>query len=49
MTLLKAESQSRFLIETRPAGTDQPGQGRSRCFWKAFLMALMRTLSAWAV
>jgi hypothetical protein len=49
MTLRNGGSQSPLLNKTSPAGTDPPGPGRLRRFWKAFLFALMRTLSGWAV
>ena len=49
MTLLDAESQSCDLIDTPPAGTDQPEQGRGRRTWRAFLMTLLRALYVWTV
>jgi hypothetical protein len=49
MTLRSAQSQSGLRIATRPAVTDQPGQGRVRRFWKDFLTALMQVMSAWTV
>jgi hypothetical protein len=47
MTLRNGDNQSPLLNETSPAGTDPPGPGRIRRFWKAFLMVLLRALSAW--
>ena len=49
MALHHAQSQSHLVNGTCPAGTGRPGPGRLRRFWKAFLFALMRTLSGWAV
>jgi hypothetical protein len=49
MTVHNAASQSGVLLTTRPAETGQPGQAHGRSFWKEFLMALMRALSAWVV
>jgi hypothetical protein len=46
MTVRNADSQCRLLMETRPAVTDRLG---GRCFWKEFLMALLRAMSAWTV
>jgi hypothetical protein len=49
MTLRNADNQSPLLNEASPAGNDSPGAGRIRRFWKAFLMVLLRMLSAWTV
>ena len=49
MTLRNADNQSPLLNEASPAGKDVPGPERIRRFWKAFLMVLLRTLSAWTV
>jgi hypothetical protein len=45
MTLLNADSQSRFLIGARRAVTGQPGAGRGRLPWTAFLIALLQAMS----
>jgi hypothetical protein len=46
MTIHNVASPSLFLIATRPAESGRLGQGR--CFWKGFLMALLRALSVGA-
>jgi hypothetical protein len=49
MRLINTQNQSRFMIETCLAETAQPEQGRGRCSWKAFLIALMRVMSVLTV